>query len=117
MRPIIDASIPANVAAPIAINPTTLVFGGQKVGAMSAPRTIHLVNLGPGRLVVASVALRGSDKGDFSVRSTCSGRPIDVDQGCTINIRFAPTTAGARTASVVIRDHADSAPHTIPLAG
>jgi hypothetical protein len=99
------------------LNPAALEFGRQGVGTTSASRTIHLINVGATALTVTHVAITGADRGDFAARDTCSGTTVGVYAGCTISVRFRPTTTGARRANLVIADTTAGSPQSVPLRG
>jgi len=105
-------------AAPVALfNMAAVTFGARGERSVREARTIHLVNLGPGLLTVASVALSGQDPEDFSVRTTCTNRPIPVDAGCAIYVAFVPTNRGARAADLIVADNTAASPHAIATTG
>jgi hypothetical protein len=59
--------IPTAAASPpaLVLIPDTLSFGPQDVHTTSAGRVIHLVNLGPTALTIASVSITGTNPRDF----------------------------------------------------
>ena len=99
--------------------PAGLTFALQPRHTLSAAQSVTLTNTGGVPLLVETVALTGADAGDFIVSSdACRGRRLlaGFDDSCSIDVRFAPTAAGARTASLrVVDDHAGS--HTVALGG
>src|SRR5215472_10398728 len=53
--------------------PTSLSFGGQKVGTTSAPKNVTVTNVGATTLTINSIGLTGPNAGDFSQTHTCGG--------------------------------------------
>jgi hypothetical protein len=111
--------IPRSAASPPALLllPDTLSFRTQDLGTTSAARVIHLVNLGPTALTIASVGITGTNPSDFSISDACAGRTMSTYNGCTITITFTPSQSGPRRASLVIADNAVDTPEIVPLSG
>jgi len=109
----------ANSVAPAAaITPASLAlaFGDQVVGTTSVAQTITVSNTGNGNLTVSSVTLTGADPTpQFSLTNGCTTvAPLGT---CTVTVRFAPTTTGAKTASVSITSNAAGSPVSVALSG
>jgi hypothetical protein len=98
------------------VSPTSLSFYYQVIEATSAARTVTLTGTGSTSLSISSIAVTGSDPGDFAQTNTC---PATVTLGtkCTISVKFTPTALGARTATLVITDNAANSPQTVTLSG
>jgi subtilase family serine protease len=82
---------------------TSIGFSDQQVGSTSTPAVVTLSNRGNAPLPITSVTLSGANAGDFSETNSC-GASLAAASTCTINITFAPTAAGLRTATVAISD-------------
>jgi len=100
----------------VSLSPTTLNFGSQKVGTISAAKIVTLTNVGTTTLNITSITKSGSDPGDFSLNNTC-GKSVASGGKCSIIVRFIPTTAGLRTAMVNINDDGGGSPQNVPLSG
>ncbi|MGA2606727.1 MAG: choice-of-anchor D domain-containing protein [Terriglobia bacterium] len=103
----------------VRLSATFLNFGPQPVDTTSAPKTVMLTNLGNTPLRIESLTLRGRDAGDFAIQSssTCAvGNMVAGEGRCTINLAFKPSAAGARSATLVIRDSDPSSPQTVSLS-
>jgi hypothetical protein len=101
----------------ILFNPNALQFGRQPLHTVSAITTIHVVNLGPGTFTMTGVTISGPAAADFSARATCPAPPVAADEGCVVDVRFAPRAKGIRHAVLIMRDNAMDSPHTISLQG
>ncbi len=79
--------------------PTGHEYGNVSVGA-NAFRTFAISNLGGADLEVSATSLVGSQASQFAI--TQGGAPFTVAPGATRNldVRFAPTTAGPKTATL-----------------
>jgi len=85
------------------VTSTTVPYGRVTVGQSTT--MVHTVtNTGAldVSLPVARATLSGTNAGDFSVTSTTCGATLSVGQSCTVSVRFAPSAAGVRTASLVV---------------
>jgi hypothetical protein len=101
----------------ILFNPNALQFGPQPLHTMSAVTTIHVVNLGPGAFTITGVTIKGLAAADFSARATCPAPPVAADEGCVVDVRFAPRATGLRHAVLVMTDNAMYSPQTVSLQG
>jgi hypothetical protein len=97
------------------LSSTSLDFGRQKVGTTSPPQTVTLSNIGNTRLTIGSIAVGGMDAADFNQTNNCT--TLSPGASCLINVSFAPTTEGIRSALVNITDDASASPQTITLKG
>jgi hypothetical protein len=94
-------------------------FGTRDVGSTGPPRTVTITNAGHARLNVTGVAVTGAQADDFLVtRDGCSGASVRSDgvDACAVNLRFAPSDAGARTAALRLR-LAGGGTFDVPLSG
>ena len=97
---------------------TRLDFGNVTAGSVSAAQTATLVNNGPGGATISLLNAVGPDGATFSVTagSCVIGQVIFEGQSCSINVRFAPGSAGSKTATVQVAASANS-PADLVLAG
>ncbi len=97
---------------------TTLDFGQQSAGTVSAVQSVTLSNQGPGGVTLTVLNAIGADGPAFSVvGGTCSlVTPLFEGQTCRVDISFAPGSAGAKTAAVQIAS-TGSFPPTLTLTG
>ncbi len=104
----------------VSLASTALDFGSVNVGVSTSQPPVLLKNAGSAALSITSIAITGSNAGDFTETSTCPvgvGGTLAAGASCTISVTFRPTTGGARTASAVISDNANPAQQTIVLSG
>ena len=88
---------------PIAIaTPTALAFGNQPVNSTSPARTVTLSNRGIAGMSIAGIALGGSNPGHYALSANSCGTTLAPAASCSIGVRFTPTLAGARPASLII---------------
>jgi uncharacterized repeat protein (TIGR01451 family) len=103
-------------APAITLLPGSLVFSSQLVGVSSPPLTISMSNSGNATLNIASIAITGSNAGDFSQTSTC-GQTLAPSISCVISVVFKPTSGGQRTAGVAITSDARGSVPVVTLSG
>jgi hypothetical protein len=112
-----DAFIAKFSVGPVAsLSPANLAFGSQVVGTTTSPQTIMLSNEGISALNIVSIGIAGTNSSDFSQTNTCGPR-VAAGTSCTINVTFAPTASGARSASVNIADDAPGTPQAVAVSG
>ncbi len=85
-------------------NPASIAFGNVNLNAASGGQNITLDNNGTGTLTIAGIAVGGANVGDFSTTNNCNGS-LAANTSCTIVVKFSPTAAGTRSATVVITDN------------
>src|SRR4051794_28739592 len=96
-----------------------VAFGTGDVGTTGAPHTVTIMNTGRARLSVSGAATAGAQADDFLItQDTCSGHVVlsGGTDACTVNLRFAPSAAGARAAVLRLR-LAGGGTYDVPLAG
>jgi hypothetical protein len=98
---------------------TSLSFGTQKVGTSSAAKAVTLKNRGTTALSITSIAIAGTNPGDFTEVNNCplAAPWLAPAASCTINVTFTPTAKGSRSGKVVITDNALLSPQVISLSG
>lgn len=106
----------ADFSPSISLSSASVAFGQQNVGATSAPEVVTLFNTGNGSLSISSMAVSGTNSGDFAQSSNC-GSGVAAGSNCTITVKFTPSAAGSRSASLTVSDNASSSPQTISLSG
>jgi hypothetical protein len=107
--PALTVAAPAPLAQ---LSSGTLNFGGVNVGAQAPAQAVVLTNTGGSPLAVHSVAAPAP----FSVSHNCPAL-LAPAASCTLQAGFAPSAAGAASASLAVSTNATGSPHTIGLAG
>jgi methionine-rich copper-binding protein CopC len=111
------ASLSGTGTAPAAtLSPTSLTFSSQNVGTTSAPQAVTLSNSGSAALSISSIAVTGTNSGDFAQSNNC-GSSLAASSSCTINVTFTPTATGSRSATLTVTDNASGSPQTASLSG
>ena len=97
-----------SIAPAATVAPTTLSFGSVTTGTTSAAQTITVTNTGLSSVTVSSATSTGGDASLFLVTNNCTAA-VPAGGSCTISVRFAPTSTGAKSANVVVTHSAGSA--------
>lgn len=97
---------------------TRLEFGNVNAGSVSAVQSATLTNNGPGGATISLLNAIGPESAAFSVTAgTCVlGQVLFEGQQCSVDVRFAPGSAGAKSATVQVAGNL-SAPADLVLAG
>jgi hypothetical protein len=94
------------------VNPTSLTFVSQPVGASSTGAVVTLHNSGTTALTISSI----SAAGDFAQTNNC-GASLTGGMDCQITVSFTPTATGNRTGTLSIADSSSGAPQTVSFSG
>jgi Ca2+-binding RTX toxin-like protein len=105
-----DVRAPLITLPPVAVvAPASLAFGSATVGSTTPTQAVTVTNNGFTPLVVSAVSLTGADSSQFAVASNgCA--TVAPAVSCTINVQFAPTAAGDKSASLSITHNGIGAP-------
>lgn len=103
-------------APAVTLSPTSLTFGNQLVGSNSPSQPVTLTNTGSASLSITSVAVTGTNTGDFSETNNC-GSTVAAGASCVINVTFDPTKTGSRSAKITVTDNASPSTQTVSLTG
>ena len=98
------------------LSPTSLTFPSQTVGTTSAAQAVTLSNSGSAALSITSIAVTGTNSGDFGQTNNC-GSSLAAGSSCAINVTFTPAATGTRSATLTVTDNASNSPQTASLTG
>jgi len=99
--------------AALTMNPASLSFGAVTVGTKSS-LSVTLSNTGGSDLTISALTLPGAP---FSVSGIAAPKTISAGQSATMNVTYAPSSAGSNSGSIVITSNDSKSPATIPLSG
>jgi hypothetical protein len=104
------------VAAAITLLPSGYDFGSAAPGTKSVPQSFAVRNEGDTSLDLGAVAIAGADLDQFSLSGEdCSESTLEPGGECVVRVRFAPDSAGAKSAR--LRVGSDAGSFTASLAG
>jgi hypothetical protein len=107
------------VGAPkYSLHPTSIAFGSQALNLTSAAQIVTLSSTGGSSLSISSIALAGSNPGQFSMTHNCSPT-LPPGNSCEISVKFRPTSVGSKSAvlKVVAADGAGTKGVTLSGSG
>ena len=111
------SGVSSTTSTPVAsLSPTSLAFGNQTVGTTSAAKVVTLSNTGSAALSITSIAVAGTNVGDFTQTHTCLSS-LAAGARCTISVTFKPAATGTRSARVSVTDNASGSPQAVVLSG
>lgn len=102
-------------SAQLTVTPTALDFGNVVLGSM-LDMEVTLANVGASASSTISTSIVGTAATDFLRFNECEGQSLAAGASCTISIRFTPTRAAPRTATLRILE-ASSLVLTVNLSG
>ncbi len=105
------------VAPAFIVSPASLPFGIQSTTAASAPLAIMVTNTGTIALPITSVLIQGANQAVFAQSNSCTAAPVAVGAACAITVVFAPTTAGAAAATLLVNAAGGVAAQSVALTG
>jgi hypothetical protein len=88
-----------NTAITVSVN--NISFGSDAVGTQTAAVPVTLANIGQQQLFPV-IAIQGANASDFSIFTSSCTDTLLMQTSCGINIVFAPTATGARSATLNI---------------
>ena len=98
------------------VTPSTLVFGDQAVGTVSAAQVVTVANTGNLPVTGLAITPGGRNPDQFGGSNTCSSS-LAVGATCTISLYFKPTSTGPKTVVVSVTAAGGAATQTVTLTG
>ena len=101
----------------IGLTPASHDFGERIAGTgPSATQAFTIESTGTTDLNLSSIALGGTDPGDFTLSEDCPSA-LAPDASCQVEVAFEPATAGAKSAHLNVSSDAVGSPSTASLSG
>jgi uncharacterized repeat protein (TIGR01451 family) len=100
-----------------ALSATSLSFGDQLVGSLSASQMITIQNKGQDPLTINSLSLSGAAATDFKISAPPTPFLVLPGTSTAVSIAFDPTAEFARLATLLIDDNAFQSPQFVALSG
>jgi trimeric autotransporter adhesin len=99
------------------VSPGAVNFPLRAVGSTSIPQTLTVTNTGTAPFNISGVSLSGTSASAFVLANSCSGSLV-ANASCSINVSFAPVSAGDKVAALQIAgDTNANLPQTIAITG
>ncbi|MDZ7265107.1 MAG: choice-of-anchor D domain-containing protein, partial [candidate division KSB1 bacterium] len=110
------ALIGVGVAPLMTIWPTTVSFGTLSLGDNSI-RQVKIRNVGQAPLTIFQQEISGVAANAFSILGITGNQPVAPADSLIYSLRFSPSTAGSKSAFLVITSNAPSSPDSVHLTG
>jgi hypothetical protein len=94
-------------------NPTGVSFGSVNMGSTGSSH-VTLTNTGNSNVTISSVT---SSSAGFTTSGVSGATTLTPSQSLTLNVAFAPTTAGSVTGTIAVVSSATNSPATVTLSG
>jgi hypothetical protein len=108
----------AGKCKPAILSPASFPFYPAPVGVGDKPQTFVLTNYqNATTLNIASIALGGTDPGDFFIEVNTCGATLKPLAHCNITVTYTPKATGQRTAQLVVTDDERNSPQVSQLIG
>jgi hypothetical protein len=108
----------AGKCKPAILSPATFSFAPEAVGVTGKAETFALTNYqNATSLNIASIALGGTDPGDFAIGTKTCGPTLKPLAHCNIAVTFTPKETGQREGQLVVNDDAHNSPQISQLIG
>ena len=104
------------IAPAVTLSPPSISFGSRSTGTTSAVQYITVSNGGLGFLLIANIAIIGTNASDFAQNNNC-GNSVGSRKSCSIGVSFTPIASGSRVAVLSLRDNAAGGTQTVSLFG
>ncbi len=97
------------------ISPTSLTYSSTQINTTSTSQILTVSNTGQGTLTINSTAKIGTDATQFTLTDPNTyPKALTAGQSMSVTVAFAPTSVGAKTASIRFTD---TTTHDVALAG
>jgi hypothetical protein len=105
-----QAVLEASKFPKISVDPTSYDYGIAGVGSKSM-ETFSIKNVGNRDLTLGTISLAGTNAIDFITQSdNCSGKTLASSSSCSLQVGFAPTSAGPKSANLRITSNDPDTP-------
>jgi hypothetical protein len=101
----------------VSLSRTSVDFGLQEAGTVSAPAFVTVTNSGNTLLVIDSLTLGGAHPENFLASRLCPGGLVPPGATCRIALRFVATGLRTRNAELELTDNAPDSPQHVALTG
>jgi hypothetical protein len=97
----------------VQLSASSLDFGSQSIGVVTAPQTITVTNVGSSALTVSAIVASS----DFAQTNNCTKAPLQPATNCVINVTYTATTSGPSLGALTVTDDVPGSPQVVLLNG
>jgi hypothetical protein len=117
-----DPSSPTTVSlsgagSALGFSPVSLAFGNENISSTSNPLTLTVTNAGTVAINFSSIAIGGTNPGDFAIQTNTCGAAVGATTNCAVGVTFTPQASGARSATLSFTDNGAGSPQVVTLQG
>lgn len=117
-----DPSSPTTISlsgagSALTFSPASLSFGNEDISGTSNPLTLTVTNAGASAINFSSIALGGTNPGDFTIQTNTCGAAVGGGTNCAVGVTFTPQASGARSATLIFTDNGGGSPQVVTLQG
>jgi hypothetical protein len=106
------------ISPQLSIDPSPFDFGSFAPGSRSPQQAFAVEDTGSSAATIGAVALSGADSGQFQITAdACSSAALGPGDRCEIGVVFAPTSSGAKSATLAVPSDGPGSPVTVPISG
>ena len=105
-----------NQGSAYTLSTSSLVFGNQALNLASSAKTITLRSTGVTALPITSIAIGGTNPGQFAQTNNC-GTSVAAGASCAIKVTFKPTGTGSKVAALSVTAGGGAGTKTASLSG
>ena len=91
----------SGVAPTVSAGPLSKNFGSQPINSTGAAQTFQIKNTGNAALTIGGIALAGADAAQYTMSSNTCPSQLATNATCTVDVAFAPTTAGQHNSATL----------------
>jgi hypothetical protein len=118
-----DPSSPTTISlsgagAALNFSPSYIGFGNEQIPDTHVPpASITVTNAGSASVSFSSIAIGGTDPGDFAIQTNTCAAGVAANSNCVVGVTFTPQAVGLRSATISFTDSSAGSPQTVGLAG
>ena len=101
----------------ISLSPASLNFATVAVESTSAAKSVTVTNVGTTPVTLTSISLAGTNPADYQISANTCGTSLAARGSCMVSVRFKPTAAATRKATLSVADNGGGSPQTTSLNG
>lgn len=92
----------------ISTSSTSLTLDPTLIGQTSAAQALTVTNTGDAPLLIGTLVTDGANAAEFVVSENCSGRSLDPNTTCVIDVTEKPASTGAKSATLTINSNSST---------
>ena len=86
----------------ISVKPAAVSLGTVEIGSESAVKEVTIKNTGTADLSISSVAISGTNEGEFTIESNTCSSELTVGSTCSVSVILTPESKGVKNAALAI---------------